>query len=209
MSSFRPRRSCRLALSFPIRILGTDFEGIPFTEETITVVVSLHGAKIRSGQPLHVGQEIRLLSLTTHLKATYRVVSQVGVGAHGFTFWGLESLEPGRNLWGVKFPELRVGDQASVRLLLECPECFRREFIYTDEPLLESLHTRKGVMRRCLNCKTSTFWTPVPPRAYGRRLLAPLLRCWRRLRPFSFSRLGKAARGSLFAVAEYFRQDPS
>jgi hypothetical protein len=209
MSSFRPRRSCRLALSFPIRIFGSDFEGDPFIEDTITVVVSLHGAKIRSTQPLHVGQEIRLLNLTTHLKGSFRVASQEGEPSLGFTFWGLESLEPGKNLWGIKFPELRVGDQASVRLLLECPGCFRREFIFADEPLMESLQTRTGVMRRCLICKTATIWTSVPPRQYGQRLLPPLLRSWRLLRPFSFSRLGKAARGSLFAVTQYFRQDPS
>jgi hypothetical protein len=209
MSSFRPRRSCRLALSFPIRIFGSDFEGNPFMEDTFSVVVSLHGAKIRSAQPLHPGQEIRLLSLTTHLKAPFLVVSRVGDAAREFKFWGLESLEPGKNLWGVKFPELRVGDQASVRLLLECPDCFRREFIYADEPLLESLQTRSGVMRRCLLCKKATFWTPVPPGQYAHRLLAPLRKCLRLLRPFSFSRLGKAARGSLFAVTEYFRQDPS
>ena len=45
-SSWKHRRSGRLSKQIPIVIIGADEEGRVFSEETHTVVVSLHGAGI-------------------------------------------------------------------------------------------------------------------------------------------------------------------
>jgi len=61
----RQRRSCRLALSIPIRVYAIDFRGNEFIEDAATLVVNLHGAKIRLIRQLIPELEFRLLSLPT------------------------------------------------------------------------------------------------------------------------------------------------
>ncbi len=52
MAETQTRRSCRVAMAMPIRVFGTDFRGIDFTEEALTTIVNLHGAKIRLSHQL-------------------------------------------------------------------------------------------------------------------------------------------------------------
>src|SRR5512140_1612316 len=56
------RRSCRVAMELPIRVFGVDFRGIDFTEEALTSIVNLHGAKIRLSHQLLPDAEIRLFN---------------------------------------------------------------------------------------------------------------------------------------------------
>jgi hypothetical protein len=161
MQPLRQRRNCRLALSIPIRVYGIDFRGIDFVEDTSTLVVSLRGAKIRLLHQLLPDQEIRLLSLPTNQEAIFRVVTKVAEHDPPHTFWGVECLEGERNIWGVEFPELRPKDQASVRLLVQCPVCGTREWLDLDEPLVESMNSADGIRRGCLACGKSGLWKPV------------------------------------------------
>ena len=162
MTEFRQRRSCRLAISIPLRVFGTDYRGKDFTEDTTTLVVSQHGAKIRLDHQLLPEQEIRLLSRPTGREALFRVVSKVG-GAEGrHTFWGVECLDPGNNIWGLQFPQLETSDQDSVRVTVQCPVCSTRELLHLDEPLLETLASTDGIMRGCLICQSSRLWKLVP-----------------------------------------------
>ena len=162
MPEFHPRRSCRLALSVPIRVYGTDYRGKDFTEDTTTLVVSLHGAKIRLGRQLLPEQEVRLLSHPTHREALFRVVSKVG-GAEGrYTFWGVECLDLEENIWGLHFPVLQSKDQGSVRVTVQCPGCSTRELLHLDELLLETLASTGGIMRGCLACQASGLWRLIP-----------------------------------------------
>lgn len=162
MPEFRPRRSCRVALSVPIRVFGTDYRGVFFTEDTVTVVVNLHGAKIRMTHQLLPDQEILLFSHPTRQDALFRVVSKVGGSDHQYTYWGVENLEPKRNIWGVHFPELQAADQLAVRVVLQCPTCSTRESVWVDEALLTAFQEQGGLPRGCLTCKTSGVWKLLP-----------------------------------------------
>lgn len=155
------RRSCRLALTIPIRVFGIDFQGKDFVEDSNTLVVNRHGAKIRLSHQLLPEQEIRLLSRATQQEAIFRVVSKVSTINFGYTFWGVECLEHDRNIWGVRFPEQVSKDQAAVRVMLQCPICFTRELLFLDEFLVGSLQVMGGISRGCLNCRTSALWTHV------------------------------------------------
>ncbi len=155
------RRSCRFALTIPIRVFATDFQGKDFVEDSDTLIVSRHGAKIRLSHQLLPEQEIRLLSRATQQEAIFRVVSKVSAMHFGYTFWGVECLENNRNIWGFRFPEPLSKDQAAVRVMLQCPICFTREVLFLDEFLVGSLHAVGGISRGCLNCRTSALWSPV------------------------------------------------
>src|SRR5713226_3323527 len=86
----RPRRTPRLAVGLPIRVYAIDFKGVDFTEDSTTVVVNLHGAKICLARQLIPEQEIRILSRTTDQEAVFRVVGRVGGTENQHTFWGIE-----------------------------------------------------------------------------------------------------------------------
>lgn len=162
MADIRTRRSTRLALSLPIRVYAIDFKGTDFVEDSTTVVVNAHGAKIRLGHQLLPEQEIRIQSLKTGEEAVFRVVSRVGTLEDRFTYWGVECLNPSPKVWGVNFPKAGPDDQRSVRALLQCPICRCREVVFLDEPLLESIQELGGLLRGCLKCGKTAIWEQVP-----------------------------------------------
>ncbi len=155
------RRSCRLAVNIPIRVFGIDYQGKDFVEDTNTLVVNRHGAKIRLSHQLLPEQEIRLHSHATRQDAVFRVVSKVSAANFGYTLWGVECLDHDRDIWGIRFPAPIAQDQTAVRVMVQCPICFTREMLFLDEFLVASLHSMGGISRGCLNCRTSALWTPV------------------------------------------------
>ena len=164
MLDFQNRRSCRVALSLPVRVFGVDYRGKDFTEDALTIVVNLHGAKIRMNRQLMPDSEIRLVSPTGQ-DSVFRVVSRAQSSELQYTYWGVENLEPEHNIWGVVIPELRPGDQLKVRVNLECPVCSTSEALGADEPLLASLQEKGGVERECLVCRATGLWRLLPFKA--------------------------------------------
>lgn len=99
MPEINHRRSPRRALELPIRVFGTDFQGRDFVEDSTTLVVNRHGAKIQLARKLIPEQEIRILSQGNNREAEFRVVSKAGEPTKEFCFWGVECLAPGENIW--------------------------------------------------------------------------------------------------------------
>jgi hypothetical protein len=93
------RRSLRREAELPIRIYGTDFQGKDFVEDSTTLVVSPHGAKIQLTHPLMPEQEIRILCQGNNREALFRVVRQAGEPMGEVSFWGVECLKAGENIW--------------------------------------------------------------------------------------------------------------
>ena len=158
METFQSRRSCRVALSVPITVVGIDDRGVDFTEEALTVIVNLHGAMIRMNHQLMPDSDIRLVSHPTGQDSHFRVVSKLQIPDLKFTYWGVESMDPGRNIWGVDLPERRPGFQIKIGVKLQCPTCPAHESFYADATLLASLHERGGMERPCETCKTVGLW---------------------------------------------------
>lgn len=156
------RRSSRIAASLPIRVYATDFTGTDFIEESSTVVVNAHGARIRLAHQLIPDQEIRIVSISTGQEAVFRVVSRVGVGEDRQSYWGVECLTPTGNVWGVLIPQAGPEDQRSVRAMVQCPICHAREMIRVDETLLESIQELGGLLRGCMKCGQTGIWEQVP-----------------------------------------------
>ena len=157
------RRSGRVAMSLPIRVFGVDFRGIDFTEEALTVIVNLHGAKIRLAHQLLPDTEIRLVNHATGRDAVFRVISKLPSSESKFTYWGVESLDPKRNIWGVEIPQLLPMDEIKGgRVTLQCPSCSGLKSLRVDKPLLASLQEKGGVQRTCKACNTMGLWKLIP-----------------------------------------------
>jgi len=165
MLDFQTRRSCRVALSVPIRVFGVDYRGKDFTEDAFTLIVNLHGAKIRMAHQLMPDSEIRLVSSPTGQDSVFRVVSKLQSSELKFTYWGVENMDPEKNIWGVDIPDLLPDDQLKVRVMLECPTCSSHESLSADETLLAALQEEGGVARTCQVCNTFGLWKLLPFKA--------------------------------------------
>jgi len=162
MQEYQSRRSCRVALSVPILVFGFDYRGVDFSEEAHTLVVNLHGAKIRMIHQLLPDSEIRLISRATGRESIFRVVSKLQSSELKHTYWGVENLEPNKNIWGVNLPALEAGDQLKVRVTIKCPTCSARESLRVDETPLMALQEKGGVEWTCKFCNTTGLWKLVP-----------------------------------------------
>jgi hypothetical protein len=102
MLNIGQRRSPRYARELPIRVFGVDFQGTDFVEDSRTLVVSRHGAKIRLTRKLIPEMEIRILCQNSKREGLFRVVGQAGQPIGKFSFWGVECLEPAENIYEIE-----------------------------------------------------------------------------------------------------------
>lgn len=176
------RRSIRRGLELGIRVFGTDFQGRDFIEDATTLVVSQHGAKIRLKRQLIPEQEIMIQCEGNAREAPFRVVGMAGESSDEFSFWGVECLEPARNIWegarpkpapqptpkpGVP-PAPRVAsplaakpspiEELPTQIMMRCPQCGMRELVDLDEKRIRAIRTSKGLLRDCQACGASDFW---------------------------------------------------
>jgi hypothetical protein len=135
---------------------------VDFSEEAHTLIVNRHGAKIRMAHQLLPDAEIRLVSRPTGQDSVFRVVSKLQSPELRYTYWGVENLEPEKNIWGVDIPDLQPGDQRNIRVRLECPTCFARASLRADENLLASLQEIGGLQRTCNVCNIPGLWKLLP-----------------------------------------------
>ena len=171
----RQRRSPRRVLELPIRVFGKDFLSRNFVEDSATLVLSRHGAKIRLTHKLIPEQEIAILFHGAKQEARFRVVSKAGEPSGEFFFWGVECLTPAENLreGGVPRPGPKLGprpgrrlklsskDQSLVQVTLRCSKCGMRELIDLDQTQIRALRELRGLVRDCHACGANSLWKPV------------------------------------------------
>lgn len=112
------RRSTRLDYETPVVLSGRDARGQPFHEETVTLIVNFHGAKVRTTHQVLVGMLVTVESVKTGQSAK-AVCVNVYEAPSGQTWHGiaLQLVQPG-NIWGVEDPP---ADWAAVAAELGTP----------------------------------------------------------------------------------------
>jgi hypothetical protein len=103
--------------------------------------------------------------MITNLKARqrpcpFRVVGLTAESIPEEPEWGIESLEPDRNVWGVYFPEKReeLSTPQGVDALLECPRCHCREMAELTLDQYHELVAQSSLARSCRECGMKTEW---------------------------------------------------
>jgi hypothetical protein len=157
MSGASTRRTDRIVLAIPIRVAGAGVTGLSFVEETKTVVVSRHGAKITLKHTLTPDQEINVRNIRTGKEADMRVIGTIA-GCPDGIWYGLEFLNPSVDIWGINFPPLAESENAVAKVLLECARCHGRSLVYLDEFRVEVFRTSLAVSLPCATCKDHTLW---------------------------------------------------
>ncbi len=165
------RRSTRIPKEIAILLVGSDMEGKMFSEQTKTVLLSRHGAGIISEYALSAEQELILRRLDTNKEAEVRVVGNLGAQGKTYTY-GVAFLNPGTDLWEIKFPNMTESEKEASRVLLQCSGCKAREMVQQSDLESDVYLVNEGIVRTCKSCGSSTFWRraiddgsgePVPP----------------------------------------------
>jgi hypothetical protein len=118
MTDTKFRRSWRISLAVAILIIGNDEEGTVFSEETHTVVLSLHGAGVVSKHKLVAEQELILRVVGTNREVEVRVVGEIAQQGEMHTY-GVSFLDEGLDFWQMEFPVAGAWDARVAMLALE------------------------------------------------------------------------------------------
>lgn len=97
------RRSMRVLLSVPIRVVGRTATNEDFEEQTRTLVVNAHGALISLQAPVGANQRVTVENKATNQSRECRVV-HVGTQAVGKIQVGIEFVNPSGSFWQIDFP---------------------------------------------------------------------------------------------------------
>jgi hypothetical protein len=157
MTSRKDRRSGRVSKNVPILLIGTNYEGRVFTEETHTVMLSFHGAGIVSRQKLMAEQELVLRLTETGREAEIRVVGKIGSQGHLHTY-GVAFLDEGLDFWQLEFPPPPSLAERPLELVLECSGCNATVTLLNGDYEFDVCAIHGGLVRYCVACGFATVW---------------------------------------------------
>jgi hypothetical protein len=154
------RKSERALLRIPIRVEGKDALGNAFDETTSTLVVNRFGGLIIAAHPLEPGSVIKITNLKNRASCSFQVVTRASRSLSGTPEWGVKSLEPDVEIWGVYFPtRAEEPPQADlIHVLLECQKCFSREMAALTVQQYRKLLVQSSLTRPCPKCSAMSDW---------------------------------------------------
>jgi hypothetical protein len=173
MSYKKLRRSGRISKSVPILLIGSDTDGRMFSEETRTVVLSLHGAGVISFHKLLAEQELVLRSLETNREAEIRVVGEIGMQGDKHTY-GVAFVDDYLDFWQMEFPPPPSPQERPLELLLECSTCGNTVTLLNGDFEFDVCAIHGGLVRHCTECGFATVWKR--PESGGERAAQPRMR---------------------------------
>jgi hypothetical protein len=163
------RRSSRIPKEIPILLIGSDLDGRMFSENTKTVLLSLHGAGILSRHKLSPEQELVLRWPERNKESEIRVVGHIGSGPDGHTY-GVAFFDPHLNFWEIDFPPISSVERELGLISLVCTSCKTLDKIDGSSIEADICATNDAVIRFCKSCGASTLWkssgsvpAPEPP----------------------------------------------
>ena len=177
MAQSEPRPNQRVAAQIPIRVLGFTAATLKFSEDTHTTAVSPAGAFITLKMPVTPDDVIRIINQENHSEADFRIVGPTRFEGAAVAEWGVECIERGRNVWGLKLPaQSSTPDGSEVGPLLECGSCHKQGAWPVTLMETEVLDSTGAITRTCGQCARITHWAygdaTRRPRDFGRS--APL-----------------------------------
>jgi hypothetical protein len=168
----RKRRSGRIAKELPIVLLGTDATGKEFSEETITVVLSRHGAGVVTRYRFSPDERLTLRLPSSAKEAEIRLVGQIG-GEPGRYVYGVTFVDPNPDFWPMEFPPPDPFEPISQQIALECSMCQTRAEMEQGD-IEEDVYSVSGnILRHCAECGTSTPWKKATGEAIPAPVIAP------------------------------------
>jgi hypothetical protein len=101
------RRSSRVQIKIPVRVVSNSDNGLKQDAAAEALSVSRYGALLRVPFLPPLGSRIEVLHGLSNEVREFRVISLRGKRDQGLFELGVEIYHPGRNFWGVQFPDER------------------------------------------------------------------------------------------------------
>jgi hypothetical protein len=166
MTYSKVRRSGRISIAVPILLIGSDCEGRVFSEETKTVIISLHGAGILSRHKLVAEQELVLRSLESNREVDIRVVGEIGAQGNAHAY-GVAFVHESLDFWKTSFLPAHAAQENISSLALECASCTTPLLLENGDFEFDVCVIHGGLVRYCDHCGFATVWkfasqAPVP-----------------------------------------------
>jgi hypothetical protein len=159
MSGRERRKTERLMLAIPVRVLAFSANG-EFTEDSSTVQVNRDGARIVLTHRVAMDDTLRIINLHNLAEADFRVVGPARLDGGQTAEWGVECIDPGRNIWGVDFPPpLDPGDPRASALLV-CQGCGKQVLVVLSLVEVDILEAAGVLHRQCDQCDEYSSWAP-------------------------------------------------
>lgn len=161
MTNTKVRRSGRISREIPIILIGSDAEGLVFSEETKTVVLSRHGAGIVSVHKLIAEQELHIRSLEFNRETEIRVVGEIGTEGctHTYGVAFTDPTDPTIDFWQIEFPPPPSAN-GSPTLSLACSGCGQDLALEQGDYEADVCAIHGGLVRYCVECGLSTCHHP-------------------------------------------------
>ena len=155
------RRSERVLLRIPVRVEGKDTLGNEFDETSYSLMVNQSGGLIVVAHQLQPGAVIKITNLNNQICCFFQVVMRAARSLSGTPEWGVKSLEPEVEIWGVHFPAKTQEPQQAdlIHVLLECRECSSRELAPLTVEEYRRLAEHSSLPRPCPKCDFLRDWT--------------------------------------------------
>ena len=158
MAEAEQRRTERIQLRIPIRVVAFSEATGEFSEDTHTLVVNRAGARIALNRNVMADDVVRIINLENYREADFRVVGPLRLADAPVAEWGVECVETDRNVWGIDFPP-PLASEAEAAALLECRACHSQGLWPVTLMEVEVLDSTGVVTRACDACGKTTYWT--------------------------------------------------
>jgi len=156
------RRTSRVLLRMPIKVNGMGADGQAFEEKTHTVLINGYGAQIVLKNAPRLGERLTITNLQSGKSCPFRLVLRVSKSSRGEAEWGVESLQPGTDFWGIYFPAkpspALPADTQVIEALLECQQCGSQEMARLTPEEYKTLGKQPFLQRGCVQCAAPTDW---------------------------------------------------
>jgi PilZ domain len=157
MATATVRRSERLLITVPIRVEGLDSSGDKFIENTRTLIINRHGARIRLKRLVKPGAMLKIVTLIGNRNAEFRVVGRTQPMSDQGSEWGVECMDNKLNIWAIDFPPPQDGD-GECSGLLECRRCHTVALSPLSLVEHDVLATSGLLTKECKTCGQASTW---------------------------------------------------
>ena len=138
------------------------FETGGFSEDTHTLLISRGGASVTLRNPVSAGDSLRIINLTNHSEADFRVVGELAITKDGAVIWAVECLDRRDDFWGVEcLPS--IAEISKDINFLQCRVCGMDTNRSLTVMELEVLRSGGMIILNCDSCCKSTYWVDADP----------------------------------------------
>ena len=153
------RRTERVKLSIPIRVMCFGGSAGDFTEDTHTLMVNRDGALIALKHRVAADDTLRVINLENFREGDFRVVGELRLESPDFSGWGVECLERERTLWDIEFPPPLDAAGSTAGALLECMGCGKQSLLVLNLVQVDLLESSGTLQNLCHQCGQLSTWS--------------------------------------------------